>query len=292
MQSRRNLILTATLLTLVVGGIWHLDKEPRPRPERPAPTTSLNAAAVEGSPSRPESASLARRRRMPDRDSAAGSFDLNELLARARTDPAAAENAVAFVSTCSAVLGNEYDGRRAVRFDDARWRPWAERCSRDVLARVMEDMGNWAKPQGQDWDTLQDALAPESTEASPEALAQRDALASAILAESSDPELVALAAYVYFDDQRLRAWALADLPRSLVQPDLSEWRFDLATLLACRVGRDCSPTSAVVIAQCAQTAGCYPGMSLEDVLALRRSPQDIALMRGYVRQVLAKRDVR
>lgn len=220
------------------------------------------------------------------RKPAAATFNLESLLTLSRSDVRAANELVSFVKLCRTALGNEYTGARTARFQDPRWRQWVQSCDWNTLSELMDDMGNWAKPQSQAWDELEALALPNTGLAE---LAERDAIASRIIEESDDPELVAQAAYVYFDNERLRAWAAADLPHSMRQHDVSDLSADLSLLLACQLGKDCSATAVSVLSECATTAMCYPGLSMEEVIALRRSPQDMILMRSYVQQVLKRR---
>lgn len=213
--------------------------------------------------------------------------DLGALRVSARSDPNAAQQLGNILSLCSLLLGESHSDRKPSRFDDVRWAPWTRMCEAQSPHLLMSEMDLWAQPQGSLWEELDlvDALGntPEENEI-------RNEVAFRILEKGDDPELMAQAALLYFDRERLREWAPPGMTGALARGGLSEFRVDLALLLACRVGRDCTARSIQSVAECAMTAMCYPGMTLEQVIALRQSPQEMKLLQLYVDRVLAVRN--
>lgn len=188
---------------------------------------------------------------------------------------------------CTRLLGGENADRRAARFQTPAWRIWAEGCSSQRQATWAALLRSAAAPRSADVETLA-ALPADSSDA--EQLERRDRILEDILANTSDAEVGATAAYVYLDRERQLAWAAGEIPNSLLLPEGSEsLRMDAAIALACKMGRDCSPYSPHVLAECAATAGCLPGAGMEQILAMRRSPQDLQLIDVLVDRLLALR---
>jgi hypothetical protein len=136
-----------------------------------------------------------------------------------------------------------------------------------------------------------EALGIAASEAgdSVERLAARDELAVQIIRDSADPDAVAFAAHTYLDNDRMMVWGEGNLPNSLLTGDTSNFAMDTAISLACRAGADCSPWAPRVMAECASTNLCSPPMTMDQIIGLRQSPQERALMEEYLRRLLAMR---
>ena len=287
MNLRRNRVGPAAvfcLLLVIVAIAWWMSRSQRAEVFTAPDTEQIGAPPHPGSRTSVIVGSSESDQRV--RIDASVDFHLEEMSNSARMDPDAARILGAFVGMCSLALGNEYSGAMAERFEDLRWAPWLRECNRERLATLIKEMGTWAQPTGTGWDELEQVAGLDD---SLEAMARRDVVTSRILEESNDPELVAAAARLYFDRERLRAWASFDLPNSLARQDVTDFRDDLALLLSCRVGGECSGGALETTAECAATSTCYPGLSMEQVIALRRSPQDMALIRRYVQRIVEKR---
>ena len=215
------------------------------------------------------------------------SFAPWEMLASASKDASAAETIGYFGSFCSAVLPNEYTGVRTERFDRPEWQPWVARCNRELLLAISEARPNFAHDDPPELLRMQMIDSGDAGSA-----LHRDTLALSIIHNSSNPMHVAYGALEYFHDQRIKEWSNVEggQPAStLVIPDADQFRIDLSLFLACRVGRNCSGYTWAALSECAVTAYCRPGMSMEQIIAGRRSPAEMKLIVDFTNRVLSGR---
>lgn len=182
----------------------------------------------------------------------------------------------ALMRSCGGVLGNQYTGERSERFEHPAWRPWRDACSFERSLRWTNLLRAAPPPSSPDIDAF--SALPVNTD-DPDELAARDRVLEELLARTDDIELAASAAWLYADRSRQLAFANGELPNSLLSPGGSDaLRTDVAIAFACRVGRDCSSFSQLTIAECATTAGCTPGTSMQQIMTMRRSPQELQLI--------------
>ncbi|MBE5316245.1 MAG: hypothetical protein H4O13_12700 [Xanthomonadales bacterium] len=193
----------------------------------------------------------------------------------------------ALMRSCGGVLGNQYTGERSERFEHPAWRPWREACSFERSLRWTKLLRAAPPPSSPDIDAF--SALPVNTD-DPDELAARDRVLEELLARTDDVELAASAAWLYADRSRQLAFANGELPNSLFLAEGSEaLRTDVAIAFACRVGRDCSPFSQLTIAECAMTAGCTPGASMQQIMTMRRSPQELQLIDTMLGRLLELR---
>lgn len=190
----------------------------------------------------------------------------------------------ALMNACSSVLGNQYTGQRSARFEHPAWRPWLVACSFERSLRWTKIISAAPAPSSPDIDAF--TALPVSTD-DPAELAARDRALEDLLARTDDADLASWAAWLYTDRSRQLAFANGELPNSLFLPEGSEaLRTEVGMAFGCRVGRDCSPFAQLTIAECAATAGCLPGMSMQQIIAMRRSPQELQLIEIMLRRLL------
>lgn len=207
-------------------------------------------------------------------------MDTAQLIERARLDGGFADALVGAVSLCG-LLGDPKPNSKTGRFEDPRWRLYQEACTGFPREQLMidGDLASWAQPGSPVWDLLGAAF--ELPEGDPE----RTALASDQLASSSDFQVLAQAALLFFDRQRILS-PERERPSALRLGDDVGFRTELALLVACQYATGgCAWDSPLVLAECAGTASCYPGASLTQIVALRRSPQEMELLRALVAEV-------
>lgn len=205
-------------------------------------------------------------------------MDTAQLVERARVDDAFAGALSGMVSLCG-FLGDS--NRKTGRFDDPRWHPLREACARFPREQLLSDgdLASWAQPDSPVWDLLNAAF--ELPEGDP----ARTALASDQLASSSNFDVLGQAALLFFDRQRILS-PERERPTALRLGDDVGFRTELALLVACQYATGgCAWDSPLVLAECAGTASCYPGASLMQIVALRRSPQEMELLRALVAEV-------
>lgn len=282
------------LITLALAVAWRVsDRFSRadvsPVTEEVADDTGLSVRPLpitDHSSSNPQSEVLEPARALEVRSRLA---QIDAVEARAgRGDEAALSQLGALLGLCSRLLGGESADRRATRFQAPAWRMWADACSSQRQVSWAALLRSAAVPRSTDVQTLA-AFPTDSSVA--EQLERRDRILEGILANTSDAEVGATAAYIYLDRKRQLAWAVGEIPNSLLSPEGSEsLRMDAAIALACKMSRDCSPYSPHILAECAATAGCLPGAGMEQILVMRRSPQDLHLIGVLVDRLLAIRN--
>lgn len=204
--------------------------------------------------------------------------DFETLVERARWDWRFADAASGAISLCG-ILSDPV--RQAGRFDDPRWRPYRDACSRFPWERLLSegDLGSWQQPDSPGWELIN--LGWELPEGDP----YHVELSADLLRSSSDFHVLVQASLLYFDRQRMFAPG-RERPRALLAADLSGFRTDLALLIACQhAPQACAWDSPMVLGDCAATPSCFPGTSLEEVIAQRRSPQEMELMHELAAQV-------
>lgn len=212
----------------------------------------------------------------PDSARAPTGLHIEAMMRRALTDVDTARLLAAYIQLCSSALGAGASEFPAQRFADPLWKPWLGRCTKEQLSRLIENMGAWATPDGAGWNALEVAL---QNDGEGQAGDRRDSIAIDLMSNSDDPELVAQAAALYFRGKQGTGRPIR----------FEHIEVDLALLLACRIGRDCSSASLEVAAECAATPDCYPGRSMEQVIALRRSPQEMEFLAKQVQAVMSLR---
>lgn len=215
------------------------------------------------------------------------SFAPWKTLASASKDAVAAEKIGSFGSFCSAVLPNEYTGVRPERFDGSEWQPWVAQCNRELWLAISEARQNFAHD---DPPELLQMRMIDNDDA--EGASRRDILALRIIHNSNNPMHVAYGALEYFHDQRIKEWSNVDggQPAPIfVIPDTDKFRIDLSLFLACRVGRNCAGDTWATLSECAVTAYCHPGMNMEQIIAMRRSPAEMRLIADFTNRVLSGR---
>lgn len=217
------------------------------------------------------------------------------LVIAAQSDVTASDDLVAYIKICDHVrsqfIPREQGGRgkRDDRFRDPAWAMLAARCDKRTAEQLLAGLGNSTARDSDQWLAIERFMDLAEDPSAVEHLEERDRFAQAILETSKEPELVAAAAELYFDRARLREWAAYNLPDSLLQDKPSRFDSDLATMIACRVGMDCSPFALRTIAQCLEITSCRPGMSLEQVIRMRRSPQEMELIKEFAGRILQRR---
>ena len=208
-------------------------------------------------------------------------FEAIEVLAK-QGDEKGVSQLGALIALCSQLSNSD-----SSRFQSSAWRYWTEACR-------SQDQSSWvallrSKPALPSPDNQTLASLPPD-DASAEQLDRRDRTIEALLASTPDAEIGAAAAYVYLDRERQLAWAQGEVPNALQLPAGSEsLRLDASIEFACRIGRDCSPYSPYVLAECAHTAGCLPGVSMRQILQMRRSPQELQLIDTMLGRLLELR---
>lgn len=213
---------------------------------------------------------------------------LADLMARAPHDAAAAEDLGLFVSLCSLALDSRAPGKLAPRFRSAEWWPWVAECDPALQPRLMASTLDLPTAHSPELERLLQIESEHSANAS-----LRDQLALDIIVRGVRPTEVATAAFFYFHPERLARWSDRASARSPAEAEAESvaaegFRVDLALLLGCRAGRDCSGSSAIALFECAATDACSAGTHLEDVVAMRRSPQEMRLMEKFIEEVLGR----
>lgn len=167
------------------------------------------------------------------------------------------------------------------RFDDPRWIAVAKRCP-SKLPDIMQILATSIPPNSVAISELTQAREAGD-------ITRGDAIAAALLKSSNDPDELEAATSSYFDAERLRALAGDERPASLVGNDGAlALQIDLALMVSCSLGTDCAPHTPVTLVQCATTTLCYPGQSMQQIIAMRRSPEEMAYLRrilDYVHQM-------
>jgi hypothetical protein len=180
-----------------------------------------------------------------------------------------AARSLAYVATlCRTLRGSR---AKSDRFKDARWIAIAQRCPED-LPDSMTILTNSIPPDSPAMRQLRHAV--ESGD-----VAKRDAVAKSLLESSNDPDELESASSVYFDAERLRALGGDDRPGSLAGNDGAlSLQIDLSLLISCSLGTDCAAQAPITLTQCVTTSLCYPGQSMRQIIAMRRSPEEMAYL--------------
>lgn len=157
------------------------------------------------------------------------------------------------------------------RFRDQRWIAAARRCPPD-LPDAMTILATSAPPTSPALAQVNEATANGD-------LARRDEIAESLLRSSNDPDELEFATSTYFDGDRLLALAGDDRPTHIDTPGRTiELQIDLALLVSCTFQDGCPPDAPMTLAQCATTSLCYPGQTMGQIIAMRRSPEEMAYL--------------
>lgn len=193
----------------------------------------------------------------------------------------------ALISLCARLPSGVDANPGRARFQAPLWQGWAQACQSRDSASWLSLIQSHASVSSSEAQTL--ASLPLD-DASVEQLERRDRILEELLARTEDAEIGAAAAYVYLDRERQLAWAQGEIPNALQSAEGSEsFRLDASIEFACRMGRDCSPHSPYVLAECAHTAGCLPGVTMRQILEMRRSPQELQLIDTLLGRLLELR---
>lgn len=216
------------------------------------------------------------------------SIDLDPaaLAIEAQSNPDAADDLAYLIGLCAHF---EYvpAGDTEHRLAQPAWAKIAATCTKRSAEDLTSSLATAAAFDSKERDAFNEALEKAPTL---ENLQEKDRVLAEIIDNSSDIELVAHAAKSYFDRERMLAWANSEIPASLLADgDVSLISTSVAQSLACQIGRDCSPYALATLHECAGTAGCVPGMSLQQVINMRHSPQDQALINDFVRTLVRRR---
>lgn len=209
-------------------------------------------------------------------------WEVEDFIQRAEVDPTFASRLGSMLGLCGLI--DATTSARA-RFADSRWLAYREGCSllphRQISldGRIFEFLRN----QSAESEQL-GVLIEKHPEGSPEL----SKAAAELLTSSSDFDTLALGAMAYFDADRMRT-ALAERPNRFIPSqggELVQLQIDASLLVRCQfAAAGCGWDHPLVLLECAATAGCFPGMSMGQVIALRRSPQEVELLRALVAQV-------
>lgn len=213
-------------------------------------------------------------------------FNPLDLLTAAQSDPRASEDLAFYIRFCSRFIVVAAEGKPDDRYKHPAWARLLAGCDQQTFTELTASLATVAKPESEEWQAFMQAVDLPPTLKN---LAERDRAVSAILETSQDPELIGNAAVAYFDRDRIHAWAGSRVPATLAQGDVSYFVADLAQTIACRSGRDCSPFALGTLHECASMAACRPGTSLEQIIRLRRSPQEMALIDEFAGRILKSR---
>ena len=200
-----------------------------------------------------------------------------DFVERAKTDPDFAARLAGLMVLCTLLDGKAPPDR----FDDPRWLPYRRECQDVPHEQLLADGGisEWALPDGLHWELL--TLADEL----PQGYAERTGAAADVLASSDDLYQLRAASRIYFDDQKILT-ATRERPNNLLRHNIESLRMDASMVLACQFAAGgCAWDSTPVLLECAATPGCFPGASMAQIVALRRSPQEMELLRALVAEV-------
>lgn len=128
--------------------------------------------------------------------------------------------------------------------------------------------------------------------ATAEEFAERDRRLMDILRRDARAAAAFNAALLYLDYERFSQWAGTLRPGTI--HDESSYRrsrigLDVAWMMACRLGLDCSAGSGFTISECWSTPGCLPGSPARQVVQMRRSPLELALVDAMAQRLLSER---
>lgn len=196
-------------------------------------------------------------------------FNPDVLAEDARHDPTAARKLHGLYMLCEGLV------KRAT---SPAWRDYKRICDQSVAARSQLLNATTGQPSP-DWLTLA-AL----SELSDDDDARKEGLKE-LLRNSQDVELRVSAAAAYVTPSYLR-----DLAEGSVPPSLHSYpvglQIDVSLIYGCQIGLDCSPSALATLGECAVTQPCQPGASLQQVVEIRRSPQEMNLIRLAVTDLI------
>lgn len=201
--------------------------------------------------------------------------DVSLLLEKAKTDRSAARELQRLSALCGRLKQRHVDPNS---LEAQRWTSIAARCPANLPDPATLAVQALAEPSSQLLDKLSNAVDAGD-------FASVEQVASDLLRTSTDADELEVAALEYFAADRLRALAGKSTPRSICCDDAMSFRVDLSLYLTCSITGSCGPGTAATLSECAATDLCYPGMTMRQVIGLRRSPQEMALLEqiiGYV----------
>lgn len=200
---------------------------------------------------------------------------------RARADSGFAEKIRQLIILCSSIA----DGNS--RFDDPRWSDYRRQCQEAPWARLRDRSFNegWASPSDMHPD-IEAALDLE-----PGDQAARELVANVLASGTFRLDLMN-AATLYFDHDQIQALAGPDAIRGVGSSGMDDaaFRVEAAMYIACRFSsQSCDWNSGTVLVECAATAGCFPGMTMPQIFALRNSPLQMDLLERLAEHVAQMR---
>lgn len=200
----------------------------------------------------------------------------DELFERAQADPELASEMSRIVLLCSTLSGKT--PTPGSRWAGSGWATYRERCDHFPwqALRNKDFIGETPRVKG----VLDDVF--ELPEDSPE----RKALAAEVLASEQELRDLQYATALYFDAERL--WALTDAHdlRGGLRLGDHNFQIDASLYIGCQFSsRGCAWDSSLVLMECLVTGGCSPGMSMPQIIALRRSPLEMELLRLAAEEV-------
>lgn len=182
------------------------------------------------------------------------------------------------IGLCSIISGGSNP-----RFNDPRWRTYHRQCADRPWMQLREGMHD------ADRMPLPD-LHPdiEAAIALPEGDPEARRLATGVLTSSTDRAELQHAYALYFDAHRTRAMAGTDMHSGLGLDRMEQisLQTEASLYVSCRfAAQGCAWNDPGVLVECATTKGCFPGMSMEQIIALRRSPLEMELLRLVAEEV-------
>lgn len=295
MRAQRHYLGMAALALLLAsaGSMWMRSPSPverapnRVSKQESSVPTAASSPSVEENPPEAGARATYRSARMASAPNTPKAFFAKvEALVR-QGDQRALGQLGALISLCARLTSGVDSNAVRERFRASVWQGWAEACQSTDSTAWLALLKSQASVTSSEAQTL--ASLPLD-DASVEQLERRDRILEELLARTEDAEIGAAAAYVYLDRERQLAWAQGEIPNALQSTEGSEsFRLDASIEFACRMGRDCSPHSPYVLAECAHTAGCVPGVTMRQILEMRRSPQELQLIDTLLGRLLALR---
>lgn len=201
------------------------------------------------------------------------------------TDYEAAHELAAHIAICGYLLDSN-KAEHDQRLGSELLRQHALDCTESTYAEMQSALGAAARPGSADWERLENAMQGDDTS---EGRLKLDQVALDLLSSSDEPELLASAAQAYFEVERVRARFEGRMPPTLAGPEHRAVLTDLALAASCLGGRGCEGNATRVVAECLATPGCRLGGSMWDVISVRRSPIELAMIRELLDEIRRRR---
>lgn len=199
------------------------------------------------------------------------------------TDPQAADDMTRWSTLC---LLLQDTSAPAGRFSAGEWGKVRRLCDSNHLAHFRSNLSNAALDKSSEVELLR-LLVDDAGSVSE---ADRDRLALSVLGNTKVAASAQLAAYTYLNDDRLRNWSdeLGGRSTTMSLPTgMDAFRIDAVLYTVCAWGQECGGNSLIALSECAATAGCMPGRSVEQVLRSRRSQHEMTLIESFSQRILA-----